>query len=80
MGGIDRQDVLNIRLIVDLYKEQAPILAKIRTDLRKLPLKERESVIIRLYLESEMDEVDIAEKLDITTIEVVRILQANGIY
>ena len=80
MGNVGEDAVYNIKGIIKLYKKQAPILAKIRRDLQKLPLKEREAVIIRLYLESQMDEVDIAEKLDLTTIEIVRVLQANGIY
>jgi DNA-directed RNA polymerase specialized sigma subunit len=75
-----KEDVLNVRRIISLYKDQAPLLRKIRRDVEKLPPMDREAVIIKLYLESELDEVDIAEKLFITTIEVVRILQANRIY
>lgn len=80
MNRLDRSAIYDVRMIIDEFTANANRIVELRKDVQNLTLGEREDVVIKLYLESEMDEVDIAEKLDMTTVEVVRILQSNGIY
>lgn len=80
MSKLNMSAVFDIRKIIKYFKNNAPQIIELQKNINNLSLGERESIVIKLYLESKMDEVDIAEKLDITTVEVVRVLQANRIY